>query len=383
MADNAQAAQQIVSGARRPRGLVKVNGQVLPAKTPAGQGWTYFEVTNTSYREAGTFRVCFALSGLPSSYSEAWFASQTTIGIELFAGFPVDPTNYGSSELQSLILGNVDSVEYKPAERILELSGRDLASLLIDAKTAEKWQNQTASGIAKTLAARHGLTPVVTATTDKMGRFYQIDHVNTTTAQTEWDFLCWIAQQTQNVVYVKGNELHFEPAPDPATAPQYPVFWVPATESAPFQSNAKTLGFSRTLTVGKTITVTVRSWNQKQAKGFTATYPTNHAKGIRPGSATEPAQNYSYVIGNLTQQQAIQRAQAIYNEIIKNEMRMTASFPGDGTLDVAHVIPVSGTGTAFDQTYYPETIIRRMTYDGGYSMDVTARNHSNDVEPAI
>jgi len=375
LAANTQSVQ-IVSSGRRPRGLVKVNGQVV-------QGWTQFDVTNTAYREASTFRVCFALSSLKAPYDEAWFASQTTMGIELFAGFPIDPQNYGSSELQSLILGNVDSVDYDPSGRTLELSGRDYTSLLIDAKTAEKWQNQTASDIATTLAERHGLTPVVTATTDKLGRFYQIDHVNTTAAQTEWDFLCWIAHQTQYVVYVKGNELHFEPSPDPAKAPRYPITWHPATSSSSFKSNAKRLRFSRTLTVGKTITVTVRSWNQKQAKGFTATYPTNHAKGIRPGMATEPAQVYSYVIGNLTQEQAIQRAQAIYNEIIKNEMRLTAEFPADNILDITHVIPVSGTGTSFDQTYFPETIKRSMSFEGGYTMGVTARNHSNDVEPAI
>lgn len=360
---------------RQPRGLVKING------TPA-QGWLFWEVESNAYREADTFRVCFALSDLAAPFDEAWFVSQTTVNVELLGGFPADPLNYGASDLDSLIIGNVDEVSYDPVQRTLELSGRDLTSLLIDAKTAEKWQNQTASEIATTLAKRHGLTPVVTATTDTIGRFYQIDHVSTTCVQTEWDFLCWIAQQTQFVVYVKGNELHFEPQPDPSSAPQYPITWTQADATQSFSSNTKELSFSRTLTVGNTISVTVRSWNAKQRAGFNATYPQGHAKGIRPGTATQPAQAYSYQIPNLTQDQATKRAQAIYNELIKNEMRMSAALPGDNELSTLHVIPVSGTGTAFDQNYFPEAITRRLNFNGGYTMEARCRNHSSAVVPA-
>lgn len=355
--------------------MVKING------TPV-LGWLEWEVDENAYREADTFRVMFALSALVAPFDAAWFVSQTTIGVEILSGFPADPQNYGSAELDSRIIGNVDEVSFDPVQRTLELSGRDLTSLLIDAKTAEKWQNQTASEIATTLANRHGLTPVVTATTDTLGRFYQIDHVSTTNVQTEWDFLCWIAQQIQFVVYVKGKELHFEPLPDPSTAPSYPITWTEADEMQPFSSSAKQLSFHRTLTVGNTITVTVRSWNAKQRKGFNATYPQGHAKGIRPGTATQPAQAYSYLIPNLTQDQATKRAQSIYNELIKNEMRMNASLPGDNELSTLHVIPVSGTGTAFDQNYFPESITRRMSFSGGYTMETSCRNHSPGVVPA-
>lgn len=355
--------------------MVKINGTPVP-------GWLEWEVDENAYREADTFRVSFALSALDAPFDAAWFLSQTTIGIEILSGFPVDPQNYGAAELDSRIIGNVDEVNFDPVQRTLELSGRDLTSLLIDAKTAEKWQNQTASEIATTLANRHGLTPVVTATTDTLGRFYQIDHVSTTSVQTEWDFLCWIAQQIQFVVYVKGMELHFEPLPDPSSAPSYPITWTESDQTQPFSSNTKLLSFHRTLTVGSTISVTVRSWNAKQRKAFNATYPQGHAKGIRPGTATQPAQAYSYLIPNLTQDQATKRAQSIYNELIKNEMRMSASLPGDNELSTLHVIPVSGTGTAFDQNYFPESITRRMSFSSGYTMETSCRNHSPGVVPA-
>ena len=359
---------------RTPRGLVRINGQAV-------DGWVDWEVEENRFREADTFRVTFALSKLVAPSTAAWFLSQLTLGVEISAGFPRDPENYGYGDLQSLIIGNVDQVDFDPVGRTLELTGRDLTSLLIDAKTAEKWQNQTASEVATILALRHGLTPVVTATTETLGRFYQIDHVSTTATQTEWDFLCWIAQQTQFVVYVKGKELHFEPQPDPSTAPAYPVTWTEADATQPFSSNTKRLSFQRTLTVGKTISVTVRSWNAKQRKGFTASYPTTHGTAIRPGSAKAPAQEYSYVIANLTQDQAQKRAKAIYNEIIQNEMRMSADLPGDNELSSGHVIPVTGTGTPFDQTYFPDSITRSMSFGGGYRMDARARNHAEGTEP--
>lgn len=375
MAASPQAVRQLLGSTRQPRGMVKINGNAVP-------GWVNWQVAENAYREASTFSVTFALSKLPAAMNEAWFASQTTIGVEILAGFPVNPAEFGSSELDSLVVGNVDQVHYDPAGRTLELSGRDLTSLLIDAKTTEKFQNQTASEVATTLAQRHGLTPVVASTAGAVGRFYQIDHTITTCAHTEWDLLTELARYSQSVVYVKGRSLYFQPAPNPASAPKYPVKWTPASAQGPFSANVTRVSFSRTLTVGNTITVTVRSWNQKQRKGFSATYPTNHAKGIKVGSATSPAQLYSYAIANLTQEQATQRARAIYNELIRNEMRMKATLPADNVLDVTHVIPVTGTGTAFDQTYYPETITRHMGMDSGYVMDVTARNHSNDVEPA-
>lgn len=384
MASNVVNLPAIVVGAgsdpafanvRQPRGMVRING--VPVA-----GWLDFEVESNAFREADTFRVTFALSAMAKPYDAAWFTSQTTITLELLAGFPANPASYGASELASLIIGNVDQVSFDPAQRTLELSGRDLTALLIDAKTAEKWQNQTASQVATTLATRHGLTPVVTATTGTVGAFYQIDHVSTTSAQTEWDFLVWIAQQTQFVVYVKGNELHFEPAPDPTKAQAYDIAWTEADSTHSFQSNTKQLSFSRTLTVGKTISVTVRSWNSKQGKGFSASYPKSKVHGGAPGSKGQPLQQYSYTIPNLTQDQAVKRAQSIYNDLIKHEMRMSASLPADNLLSITNVLKVLGTGTAFDQTYYPESITRTMAFHAGYEMRIQARNHSTDVQAA-
>lgn len=361
--------------ARIPRGMVKINGVACPA-------WIEFEIDSNTFHEADTFSVLLAISDLESPQDLAWMTSQSTISVEVLAGFPKNAENYGAADLTSWITGNVDQIEFDPCGRALTLSGRDLTSLLIDAKTTEKWQAQTASEIATTLANRHGLTPVVTATSTPVGRYYQIDHVSMTSTDTEWEFLTWLAVQEGFAVYVKGKELHFEPRANPDDANVVDIQWQePDNEFGYFRSNTKRLSFSRTLTVGKGVVVQVRSWNQKQKKGFNATYPTSNAKGIRPGSASAPAQVYSYVIPNLTQEQALQRAQTLYNELIKHEMRFRADLPADDDLDSTWMAKVSGTGTDFDQKYFIESVNRSMSNGGGYTMSLRGKNHSDQTSP--
>lgn len=371
----AAVVDKSADAARIPRGMVKINGVACPA-------WVDFEIDSNAFHEADTFTVLIALKELIAPQNLAWFVSQTTIGVEILAGFPQDADNYGAADLTSWIVGNVDQLDFDPSGRTLSLSGRDLTSLLIDAKTSEKWQTQTASEIATTLASRHGLTPVVTATSTPVGRYYQIDHVSMTSTDTEWEFLTWLAVQEGFVVYVKGKELHFEPRADPDDANVFAIEWEePDDEFGYFRSNTKRLGFSRTLTVGKGVVVQVRSWNQKQKAGFNATYPTSNAKGIKPGSSSAPAQVYSYVIPNLTQEQANQRARALYNQIIAHEMRFTADLPADDSLDSTWMASVTGTGTEFDQKYFVESVNRSMSNGGGYAMSIRGKNHSDQTSP--
>lgn len=358
---------------RNPRGLVKVEGVTCTA-------WIEFEVDSNAFHEADTFEIELAVKDLQAPHDLAWFCDQSTMSMEIFAGFPADPNNVSEADLTLLIKGNVDTLDFDPIGRTIRLNGRDLTSLLIDAKTTEKWQTQTASQIASTLASRHGLTPVVTATSTPVGRYYQIDHVSMTSTDTEWELLTWLATQEGFVVYVKGDELHFEPKPDPADVVPLEIEWEePDDEYGFHRAPIVRIGFQRTLTVGKGVIVQVRSWNQKQKTGFTATYPTSHAKGIKPGSASSPAQVYSYVIGNLTQEQALQRAQALYNEIIRHEMRFNASMPADLETSSTSMVKVSRTGTAFDQLYYVDSVARSMSNGGGFTMDLSGKNHSQDT----
>lgn len=361
---------------RHPRGLVKINGEVMP-------GWISWEVDNNTFYQADTFRARFALSMMPPDKGAAWWASQKEMFIEVLAGFPVDPERFDASELDSLIYGKVDDVTYDPVGHLIELCGRDLTSELIDSKTTEKWVNLTASQIVEQLAKRHNLIPKVVPTKIKSGTYYEIDHARLTDERSEWDLLTYLAHEEGYVVYLKGKELHFEPLPQESQNP-YVLRWEAPTDGRAFPIfNGKTISFSRNLTVARGVVVTVRSWNAKNKKVFTVTYPTHKAKGTAPGKASPPAQNYYYTKPGKTPEQALQWAQAKHREITQHEMRLQASLPADNLLKVTDIIRVEGTGSIFDQTYYPESINREMSFSDGYTMTVSAKNVSPENQAVI
>ncbi|WP_234775168.1 hypothetical protein [Paraburkholderia tropica] len=77
--------------------------------------------------------------------------------------------------------------------------------------------------------------------------------------------------------------------------------------------------------------------------------------------------------------QALQYAQNWYKQLVAHEMKLEGlALPGDNALDVTSMIQLSGTGTAFDQLYYPDSINRAMSFDGSYEMTIAAKNHAPD-----
>lgn len=342
--------------------------------------WIDWEVEQNVWHSASTFRVRLPISALTDPVNLEYVTSTNPLQAQIYAGFPQDPDQYGTADLQQLIIGNVDQVQFDPVRRTVELSGRDYTSLLIDTKTFDRWTNQTASQIATTLAKRHGLTPQVTATKGLVGKIYEIDKIHDRHGSTEWELLTWLASVYDYVVYVQGMTLYFGPKPDPKTATPYLIQWQnPDQDRGFFQANVLDVSFSRTLTVGKGVVVQVHSFNHKQKAGFSVTYPQGKAKGITPGTAKAPSQVYSYIIANLSQQDAQQRAMKIYNDIIRHELKMTAQLPADNILMPNVMVQVSGTETQFDSMYYVESVARRMSFDSGYTMSVRGKNHSLDT----
>lgn len=358
--------------ARQPRGAVKLNDTLI-------DGWLSWEVESNSFYAADTFRITFLKNMLPAERNARWFSELTTAFVEIFAGFPPNADNYRTTDLTSMLYGRVDEVEFDLVRGRIELIGRDLTSEFIDAKTTEKWPNNTASQIATDLAVRRGLTPVVTPTTTKVGTYYDIDHVTMTDQRSEWDILNYLAHLEQFAVYVRGKTLYFGPKPDPKAAP-YVLQWQPPEGDRGYPvGNFMDLRFTRGLTVSRGIQVVVRSFLSKGKKSITATYPSK-ANSTQAGKAKPfgGTQIYTRTIPGLTQEQALKRAQSIHAELIAHEMKLTASLPGDNILGIDTMVQVIGTDTAWDQTYYPDSITRRMSFEEGYMMNLHAKNHAPD-----
>jgi len=354
--------------ARQPRGLVKLNEEIFP-------GWIAFEVENTLAYEADTFRVTYAINALPKNRDIKWLSQQNSLLCEIFAGLPQSPSNPSIDDLSRLMLGHVDAVEVDPVAGTVALSGRDFTAYFIDIKVTGDWLNHTASDMATQLAKQHGLTARVAPTYDRIGRevFQNTVMLND---QSEWDVLTQLARLYQYQVYVKGHELHF--APPPKAAQPYVLQWQApdGVQRAP-RFAGMTLNLTRHLTVAQDITVMVQSFSPITKRQFTVQYPTRHATGtITPGHARPNRKVYRYILPLLTRQQALQFAQAKHQEITQHERRLSATLPADTQLAIRRPIQLTGTGTAFDQLYYPESIVHRLDREEGYCMQVSAKNRT-------
>src|ERR1700676_2584929 len=114
-------ALPVTSAVRHPRAIVKLNGRSVP-------GWISWEVQSNAFFEADTWRVSYAVSLLPKKNDASWFSEPSETFVEIFAGFPAEADNPDVSELDSLIYGRVDNMEYDPGQRTITLTGRDLTA---------------------------------------------------------------------------------------------------------------------------------------------------------------------------------------------------------------------------------------------------------------
>lgn len=366
-----------------PRGVVKINGTVL-------DGFKEMEVTENGFYEADSFRVTFPVDALVAGFTVDELIDAEKLEIDMYEGEPANPNRYSAADLDEWVSGEVDDLSFDPINGTVTLSGRDFTSRFIDAKTTEKWQNNTASEIATALANKRGLTPVVTATTQPVGTYYQIDHARVDEARTEWDLLTWLASQTladdgrKFVVYTKGRKLYFQPEPKEDDNPYILKIEPPTDERGYPVFDGKTIHFSRSLKVLKDVVVQVKSWNAKTKTANTASYPrSGTSTNVAAGQSEARKQLYSYTIPGLSTEQALQRAQAIHADIVKHQVALNSVIPNDNAMTTRRVIKVTGTGTKFDQVYFPDSIHRVLSNGGGAVMTVTAKNRAPEQQVTL
>lgn len=338
--------------------------------------------TNVMYL-ADELEVVLCASKKPLGMAWPQWAAYTSMQCEVRVGFPSDPLNWSADELTPLIFGDVDQIVVDPVADTITLQGRDLTRRFIDNRTPQKWQNLTPSQIATQLAQQNGLKAQVTATpgNTKAGRFYSIDHVHLTTTQTQWDLLTYLAQQLGWVCYVQMDTLVFGP-PVPEGQNDF-VVQAPDPHN-PVQTQLMRLQFARNLTVAKDIIVQVRSWNAKQAKGFSVEAKAQRnvkttLAGARPGMNPNiggSAQIYSYTIPGLTVEEAQAKANALLMDISRQELRVQIDMPGDLQPSKGQVIRLKGTGSVFDQAFHPFEVTRTMDLQQGFRQSILCKNHS-------
>ena len=370
----------------QPRTVVKINGSSLPQCV---KEWT---VVNNSFLEADTFDLTLIANRLPAAMNAVWFASLAAdTFVEIFGGTTTTPDNPNPSELTSFIYGRIDDIEFEPVHGTLSLKGRDLTGAFIDAKVAANYTNQTSSQIVATIAAKHGIATKITTTNTRVGNNYSQDTLELTANRSEWDLLAFLARQEGFVVNIingaGGPFLYFGSDLTGSGTTLSVKYQVPSNARGSPTANVMTMRFARVMTVAKGISVTVSSgprWNPTS----TGSYPSK-TRQIAPGRASPFGAETAYyfnVPAGATPQQCVAKARSIYNQIIQHAMKVDFTLPADVTTDVTSTVVVTGTGTAFDQTYYPRAVTRTMKFedgeDGGFSMSLACQNTDPNLTPA-
>jgi len=343
-----------------PRYRVIVNGVTVP-------GVKHISVTLANIFQVGKFSIVKAFA-VNDPFPASWWAATPNKTMMIEIDVAVDGVTF-----QQLITGNVDSHRYDPVANTITAVGRDQAAVFLDTRTVGTYRNQSAAQIAQTLASSHGLQANVTAaSTPLVGRTYDIDFDKTAggdfaDSSNEWDLLCRLGSQQGIVPYMQGATLYFNPPP--ASPPVYAVT-VTRNENG-IVSSAEGMTLERHMTVARDVIVTVQSWHSRKKKVFSATYRTTTKE---PSTDTAlPPTKYFFKVPNLTQAQCQTLAQQKALDISTHERSVTVKAPSLVLLTPLHVISISGTGTDYDQSYYPQAISYEISMETAATTGIQAK----------
>lgn len=349
---------------RTPRGILMVGGTAID--------WTGWSIEHNGIYEAGTIRI-----DVPAPYAKwPWWTQMTEILVDVYAGFPSDPQNYGIADLTLLMTARIDELRLDPARSVLTLSGRDLTSLFTDNKSDAKYPNMTSSAIVAALAAKFPqLKANILPTAQLVGAYYDADQVQMQRQDSMWTLLTYLAQHEGLQCFVLGRTLYFGKFGAALSDAPYAIQLQPPTPEGPYPAaNAEKLSFSHDMTLSGDVTVRVRSYHGAQNASYSATAKsTKPNKAIEHGaSVAQSAQAYDFTFPGLTQADCAARANKLLGDITHHEMKMEATVPGDVQVFPWTPVTVRGTGTPFDTTYQVSKISR--TFDTrGFLMNLSCR----------
>ena len=357
------------------RPLIRVVANGSPVETALEIGATH---SNTFH--AGTFTAQLAPAAFGDG-SAGWWTQQTDVEVDLQWG--ERPQLGGGVAWQSLMVGRVDRIGWNPDDFTITLTGRDLTGKLIDNRAAEIKLNQTASAIVSEVAARNGLAADVTATTEMVSRYYQNDHTLMRLSKHQkmphdWDVVVALAKLEGMDAWVDGRTLYWNPPP----APDSDAYVIRRVLDAKGRQvgNSVSLSCERVLTLAKDIKVSVRSYHQKTGKRASVEATQSVGQTVTAGGGGKNVTEYVYVRPGLTPAQAQKFADRMLAEISRHEVTMNATLWPDMILTPHVLVRVQGTGSDFDQAYYPDKVERHISVSQGFTMSVSGKNRSPSAD---
>ena len=260
-----------------------------------------------------------------------------------------------------LILGRPDSLQLDPIGGTLSIEGRDLAALLIETPLSETFVNRTASEIAETLAARHGLQPRVEPTAATVGRADasgrgQIALHQFARCTTEWDLLATLARAEGFDLFLAGDALHFAPPTAGAPTPLH-------------VRDCTAVSLSQNLGLSRPNEVEVRSWTP--SKATSARQVARSGSGMGQGAPTR----HALIRPGLSQTDAGRLAKRTLADLARHARTAGLSMPGEFDLTPRSRIALLGAGPGFNGVWRVAELSRSLDVNRGFTQRLRLDTH--------
>jgi hypothetical protein len=319
----------------------------------------------TRHQSASEFTATMALDDA-SNPGAAYWSNTAPIPATITA------TNGDGSGQGTLIIGAVDKVNIDFVHRIVEVHGLDRTSELLNTRSDQKWTDMSPSDIVSQIAGKHGLTPHVDSTSDKAGKTFDFQqYAFNSDIENDWDVLVSLAEREGKVVYIFGNDLYFT-TPGSTMGGTYTAHYTPPSKSTFGTGNFMELKCIRDVQIGEGFDAKVTSWHTNKKVPFVG----DHTGGEGGGGVQN--QFFNRVPG-LTPDQTQAQADSLGKMTNSFEKQVELHAPGDVAVNPNMSFVLTGTQTAFDQTYFIDVVTHRINWHEGYTMLIEAKNTDTGV----
>ena len=363
---------------RRPRGFLIINGKRIALTSLSTSSTTAFTASSWE-AELGTFS---QPQGADLTFFEG-LAPSTTVSVcygmlskgQSAAEFPK------AGNFSTVMVGLIDDLKFDRATGVTHLHGRDLVARLIDAKTANRYSNMTASQAVTEIAKQFGFIPQVTPTKLAIGKYSNDVYDALSGSSPYWDLITAWARAENFTAYVDGTTLYF--GPPPADTDQSPwVFYLNRDSNGRLWGNCTDLTLTKNNSLSKDITVTVLSHSAKTGGSIMATASRTGTRVPLSSRSSDADSTLNIIIRkpglNLAQAQAI--ANAKLAELSRWEREVSITVEASAELTVQKAIQIKGTDSGFDGIYFQKSLQRSWDSDDGFVMTIEARNIPADAD---
>lgn len=338
-------------GSRRTELVVILDGRQI-------FGLLHASIVTTNCFSSDSYSLTFAMGPQPLGNLIFW-SSLSSAYIEISA------TTGPEGVSQDLISGMIDTITIDPIRGTVAIEGRDLSSFLIDSYRQQDFVNQTASEVLEVIALYHGLTPVVTATSTSVGRYYGDGHTRLSLGQfsrlgSDWDLVVQLARENTFDVFVQGNKLFFQPA----TSAQE----VPLRITLP---EVKIIRFERNIATASKTKARVQSWNSQHMTSY-ASDGTDDRAGLSQEPAATPGQLYLFSASNFSSEQVTGSAARYATELSRLSTVLHIEMPWDLSLSPRRLLLMDQTGSQLDASYRIDNMERHYSTTSGSSQIIRA-----------